>query len=560
MSGLSRIAETLLDKARSRAKNHECELVQVVHLLAAIREWGVDTFDSRYPGQAKSIQLAMAASRGNSLRLKGVAPEVQESLKSLKTHNDVWDLADLLMKETKETRDKCSPNSSLVAANLQSFEESSDFEQTLENSSSDQGSEVSFPFAINSSLAETIKNLCDLSLDDVVKKMLDDTYSVALRILNNSVPDLKERTEVASHLKFASQPRQDKQISDFVAQMSLIDKPNAARVATKYGLALVDVGEWAASIDDLITAEETDRIDEVRIEVRRQLGDRIDGTSDAMIEFETSCAGLMGMETIKTQLRKRVDYLLVNRRRQKRGLKCDVHRMHMAFLGNPGTGKTTVARLFGTLLNNLGLLPSAKFIETDRAGLVGKYVGDTEAKTMSIIKSADGGVLFVDEAYALNDKYNKLKGYGEVATEVLVKQMEDRRESLVVILAGYTQPTREFLDINPGMKSRVPLMLDFPDFTNDELQKIARKIAERRGLRYDKECEGKVMDMLESKRKAKNFGNARDVENLLDEAQRNAVARNAKLGNLATENELNTLIVSDIPEVEDTVKIPFGFR
>jgi SpoVK/Ycf46/Vps4 family AAA+-type ATPase len=233
----------------------------------------------------------------------------------------------------------------------------------------------------------------------------------------------------------------------------------------------------------------------------------------------------------------------------------------MAFLGNPGTGKTTVARLYGKLLHDVGLLPSNKLIETDRSGLVGEYIGHSEKKTLDLIDLAEGGVLFIDEAYALADNYGPdRKGYGAEATDVIVKQMEDRRDRLVVIVAGYSKPMQQFLSINPGLRSRIPVILEFPDYTDDELVTIAERIAKRRLLILDENAKTKIRTVMANERDVEGFGNAREVENLLDAAQRNVIARVSSLGNLATSEETSTILSDDIPDATEPVaKRPIGF-
>jgi AAA+ superfamily predicted ATPase len=220
-------------------------------------------------------------------------------------------------------------------------------------------------------------------------------------------------------------------------------------------------------------------------------------------------------------------------------------------VGNPGTGKTTVARLFATLLRKLGLLPSDTFVETDRSGLIGRYVGETETKTRELIGRADGGVLFIDEAYALNDRYNEHKGFGEEAVDVLVKQMEDLRETLVVVFAGYKKPMEAFLSVNPGLRSRIPATIEFPDYSPAELLEIADRLAKRRDLRLDEGARSRFGEVLGTMRSREGFGNARDVENVMDVAQRNLVARVAALGNLATEAESSSIVAADIPLPEE---------
>jgi stage V sporulation protein K len=349
-------------------------------------------------------------------------------------------------------------------------------------------------------------------------------------------------------------------ISQTVSRIASLRTKDSGRIATKLALALVDIGEFAAALDENVTSAETDQIDDIRLALRAQLKDQVDVASDAIVEFEEKFSHLVGMETVKADLRKRVDFLVVSKRRQQRGHSVTKQRMHMAFVGNPGTGKTTVARLYAELLQNVGLLPSDRVIETDRSGLVGEFVGHTDKKTKEVIKSADGGVLFIDEAYALNDRYGNQKGFGEEATDALVKEMEDRRESLVVILAGYKDPMMDFISINPGLKSRIPMIIDFPDYSDAELVEIADRISHSRGLLLTEETKSKIGILMNSERSKEGFGNAREVENLLDSAQRNATLRVSHLGNLATESEIRTIIGSDIPEVvQSPKKLPIGF-
>jgi stage V sporulation protein K len=282
-------------------------------------------------------------------------------------------------------------------------------------------------------------------------------------------------------------------ISQTVSRIASLQANDAGRIATKLALALVDIGEFAAALDENVTSAETDQIDEIRLALRAQLKDQVDVASDAIVEFEQKFSHLVGMETVKADLRKRVDFLVVSKRRQQRGHSVTKQRMHMAFVGNPGTGKTTVARLYAELLQNVGLLPSDRVIETDRSGLVAEFVGQTDKKTKDVIQSANGGVLFIDEAYALNDRYGNQKGFGEEATDALVKEMEDRRESLVVILAGYKDPMMDYISINPGLKSRIPMIIEFPDYSSEELVEIAERISQTRGLTLTLEAKTKII-------------------------------------------------------------------
>ena len=187
-------------------------------------------------------------------------------------------------------------------------------------------------------------------------------------------------------------------------------------------------------------------------------------------------------------------------------------------------------------------------------------IGHSEKKTLDTINKADGGVLFVDEAYALDDGYHNQRGFGYEATSVLVKQMEDRRDRLVIILAGYTKPTMDYIAINPGLKSRIPTTIDFPDYSIDELRLIALRIAALRDLILDDDSVKKIVASVGLRRGETGFGNAREIENMLEHAQRSSINRLSKLGNLATEKEIKTIISEDIPNDPIPQTKKFGFN
>ena len=276
------------------------------------------------------------------------------------------------------------------------------------------------PMMLNDALAIEIANLLSEDVVEVRKVLYSDAHYVAHRILGGDYPEMLNA--LTSALGVTEIPKNAEEgISQTVSRIASLHTNDSGRIATKLALALVDIGEFAAALDENVTSAETDQIDEIRLALRAQLKDQVDVASDAIVEFEQKFSHLVGMETVKADLRKRVDFLVVSRRRQQRGHSVTKQRMHMAFVGNPGTGKTTVARLYAELLQNVGLLPSDRVIETDRSGLVAEFVGQTDKKTKDVIQSADGGVLFIDEAYAFNDRYGNQKGFGEEATDALVK-------------------------------------------------------------------------------------------------------------------------------------------
>ena len=558
MSGFSSVAEIIFGHAISEAKRHDREQAEALHLLSGIRRWQEEQFDQKFPGASTSILNALERLRGDSFRTPILEDTLKQRLLSVLNTDDVWNLATALMAETEEQREPTLTSGPYMPApsdgrlpDLSNIPVGEGDGKVIETADP-------LPFGVTGSLIERIAAITGKSSAETATMVLQDAAAVAVYVLGATPKDLESLIQTASGLSFEMQNPVN-EISTFVREISLLPDVAAGKCATHLALALVEVGEWAASVDNEDTQSEIDRIDEIRLLFRDQLGDRIDTESAAIAAFEQKFANLIGMESVKTDLRKRLDFLVVNRRREKRGLKADVHRMHMAFLGNPGTGKTTVARLFGELLNDMGLLPTTKFIETDRSGLIGQYVGHSEIKTLKQIDAADGGVLFIDEAYALDDGYGDQLGFGHEATSVLVKQMEDRRERLVVILAGYTEPTSKYISMNPGMKSRIPTFINFPDYSIDELRQIAVRIATNRDLVLSDGSIDRIVDAVSSEKSADGFGNARAIENMLEGAQRNSINRTSSLGNLATEREIKTILPEDIPTVVPQVKKQFGF-
>ncbi len=222
---------------------------------------------------------------------------------------------------------------------------------------------------------------------------------------------------------------------------------------------------------------------------------------------------LVGLTAVKGEIHRQVAVLRIEAKRESAGLKVPTITRHLVFVGNPGTGKTTVARLVAGIYRALGLLTKGQLVEVDRSELVAGYLGQTAMKTADVVKSAVGGVLFIDEAYSLAGDQ-----YGTEAVDTLVKEMEDRRHDLVVIVAGYPEPMAYFIAQNPGLASRFRTTIDFVDYTDDELVGIFKVVATGADYDISAEVEKRFREMLGSVRRGPTFGNGRYSRNVLEAA------------------------------------------
>ncbi len=258
--------------------------------------------------------------------------------------------------------------------------------------------------------------------------------------------------------------------------------------------------------------------------------------------------GLCGLEQVKQDVKSLINLVKVRRLREEAGLPVPPMSLHLVFLGNPGTGKTTVARLLAKLYHAIGVLPKGQLVEVDRSGLVAGFVGQTALKTQEVIQKAIGGVLFIDEAYALVNQDNG-NDFGREAVEVLLKNMEDHRKDLIVIVAGYSQLMEKFIHSNPGLESRFNKYFYFEDYDGAQLFTILQSMCDKNGYVLTPEGEAlarrELMDLYEDR--DENFGNARDVRNLFEQAVARQSDRVARL-EAPTREQLLELRPGDLTE------------
>jgi probable Rubsico expression protein CbbX len=252
---------------------------------------------------------------------------------------------------------------------------------------------------------------------------------------------------------------------------------------------------------------------------------------DEMIDLRAEFAGagldtylnaleqdLVGLRPVKARIREIASLLLIERVRQRLGYSTEAPTLHMSFTGNPGTGKTTVALRMAGILKALGFVRQGQLISVTRDDLVGQYIGHTAPKTKEILKKAIGGVLFIDEAYYLYRPDNE-RDYGQEAIEILLQVMENQREDLVVILAGYADRMEDFFTLNPGFRSRIAHHIDFPDYNDSELLHISETMLKRQNYRLSPAAREAMHAYIQRRREQPYFSNARSMRNALDRAR-----------------------------------------
>jgi probable Rubsico expression protein CbbX len=254
---------------------------------------------------------------------------------------------------------------------------------------------------------------------------------------------------------------------------------------------------------------------------------------------------LVGLAPVKQRIRDIAAFLAVSRARTALGLASGTPTLHMSFTGNPGTGKTTVAQKMAEILHRLGYARKGHLVSVTRDDLVGQYIGHTAPKTKEVLKRAMGGVLFIDEAYYLYRPENE-RDYGQEAIEILLQVMENQRDDLVVILAGYKDRMDTFFKSNPGFKSRIAHHIDFPDYSDEELQTIARLILEKEHYRLDDGARAALAEYVARRRQQPHFANARSIRNALDRARLRQASRLFSRTEPVGRDDLSTITAADI--------------
>lgn len=273
---------------------------------------------------------------------------------------------------------------------------------------------------------------------------------------------------------------------------------------------------------------------------------KVDSTSVSGFDLENELSKVIGLEPVKRYIRSLNARLKLQSERKKAGLKTDTTQtMHMIFAGNPGTGKTMMARTVANVLYNMNVIQTNKLIETDRSGLVAGYVGQTAIKTRAVIESALGGVLFIDEAYALAQGGEN--DFGQEAIDTLVKMMDDNRDRLVVILAGYSDDMQHFLEANAGLQSRFVNIIEFPDYTTDELLQIADGLYSEQGYVLSEAGRVALRNKLTVAKEDRQFGNGRYVRNVFERSLNNQALRLSNVTEL-TREDLTIITETDIKE------------
>jgi probable Rubsico expression protein CbbX len=280
--------------------------------------------------------------------------------------------------------------------------------------------------------------------------------------------------------------------------------------------------------------------DPENVDLRRELADT--HVAEVLDQLD---AELVGLKPVKTRIRQIAALLLVDRVRRRMGLLSETPTLHMSFTGNPGTGKTTVAKRMAEILHALGYVRKGHLVSVTRDDLVGQYIGHTAPKTKEVLKKAMGGVLLIDEAYYLYKPENE-RDYGAEAIEILLQVMENQRDDIVVILAGYADRMERFFRSNPGFRSRIAHHIDFPDYTDEELMAIAESMMQAQNYHLSPAAKEAFRNYIAIRRQQPHFANARSIRNAIDRLRLRHANRHFANEGLVSLGDLSTIEAEDV--------------
>lgn len=392
---------------------------------------------------------------------------------------------------------------------------------------------------------------------DAVKSLnslLEESASIVFKNQRGTTPRYVRHTEVERETEAESLLNAAREIEQRIDREIEAKHPIKELGSQKDNVALYlsDAMHGKKQTDDLVQVSVPDWVQKaIKTQRERRSSEEKrnnEGTKPSLEEALAELNSMIGLDSVKSQVQSLMDYIKICKMREKHGSKSRPMSYHLILTGNPGTGKSTVAQIIAKIYAALGILRKGQLVEVARKDLVGEYVGKTEKKTRKIIKKALGGVLFIDEAYLLSSKDDK-KDYGQIAIGTILKAMEDHRDDLVVIVAGYDNLMGDFIESNPGLKSRFATKIFFEDYNEVQLYQIFQKMvrADYFHLSIPAETMAKVYfgRMYQNRNKA-DFGNGRDVRNSYEKLCMIQATRLAKMGRKPTEEELYTFTGDDI--------------